>query len=95
MLFMVIEHFRNGNPKPVYERFRDQGRMMPDGISYEGSWIDIELKRCFQLMSCDNAVLLQEWVANWNELVDFEIVAVVESKETSALLNRLVDQSED
>jgi hypothetical protein len=82
MLFMVIERFRDRDAKAVYRRFRDQGRMMPDGLKYVGSWIEANFDRCFQLMECDDARPLQEWVLNWGDLVDFEIVPVVPSDQT-------------
>jgi len=82
MLFMVIERFRNRDAKAVYRRFCDQGRMMPDGLRYVGSWIEANFDRCFQLMECSDARLLQEWVINWSDLTEFEIVPVVPSEET-------------
>lgn len=86
MLFMVIERFRDQNAKAVYDRFREKGRMMPDGLTFVCSWISADLGRCFQLMESDNVVLLQRWVAEWSDLVEFEIVPVVLGKETSAAL---------
>ncbi len=82
MLFMVIERFRNRDAKAVYRRFRDSGRMMPEGLRYVESWIEPNFDRCFQLMECDDARLLQEWISNWNDLMDFEIVPVVSSEQT-------------
>jgi Protein of unknown function (DUF3303) len=82
MLFMVIERFRDGDAKAVYRRFRDQGRQMPEGLSYVGSWVEANFDRCFQLMECDDARLLQAWVLNWSDLAEFEIVPVVPSAET-------------
>ncbi len=82
MLFMVIERFRNRDAKAVYRRFRDQGRLMPEGLRYVGSWIEANFDRCFQLMECDDASLFLEWVANWNDLIEFEIVPVVASEQT-------------
>jgi len=90
MQFMVIERFRNRDAKAVYRRFRDQGRMAPDGLKYVGSWIETNFDRCFQIMECDDARLLQEWIANWSDLVDFEVVPVVTSEETrETILPRL------
>jgi len=86
MLFMVIERFRDRDAKAVYRRFRDQGRMMPDGLTYAGSWIEANFDRCFQLMECDDARLLQDWLLNWNDLMECEIVPVVPSKETRELV---------
>lgn len=86
MLFMVIERFRAGDAKSVYRRFRDRGRLAPEGLEYVGSWVEADLGRCFQLMQCDDATLLQRWVAQWSDLVDFEIVPVVEGKDAAAAL---------
>jgi len=88
MLFMIIEHFKDRNAKAVYKRFRDQGRMAPDGLKYVGSWIETNFDRCFQLMECNDARLLQEWILSWADLADFEIVPVVPSKDTSEIVGR-------
>jgi hypothetical protein len=82
MLFMVIEHFKETGPAPVYKRFAEKGRMMPEGLQYVGSWIEADLNRCFQLMETDDAALFQDWVSKWSDLVDFEIVPVVPSSDT-------------
>ncbi len=82
MLFMVIEKFKNGDAKSVYQRLQEKGRMMPDGLIYKESWIDAGLNRCFQLMECDDVSLLQKWIFGWQDLMEFEIVPVVESKKT-------------
>jgi len=86
VLFMVIERFRDQDAKAVYQRFQEQGRLAPEGLSYVGSWVEASLGRCFQLMECDDVVLLQQWVARWNDLVAFEIVPVVPGKDTAAAL---------
>jgi len=82
MLFMVVEKFKNRDALAVYRRFRDQGRMMPDGLKYVASWIEANFDRCFQLMECDDPRLFQQWVIRWHDLMDFEIVPVVSSKDT-------------
>lgn len=82
MLFMVIERFKNRDALSVYRRFREQGRMMPEGLTYLESWTEANLDRCFQLMECDDPSLLQQWVAAWQDLVEFEFVPVVPSKRT-------------
>ena len=84
MLFMVIETFRDGDPVPVYRRFRDRGRLMPDGIEYRGSWVTEDLRRCFQIMECEDRALLTQWTARWKDLIDFEVVPVVTSAEAAA-----------
>ena len=81
MLYMVVEHFKNKDAVPVYRRFRDKGRMMPVGLIYVSSWVDQELGRCYQLMETDDHALLNEWMANWNDLIDFEVYPVITSKE--------------
>lgn len=86
MLFMVIERFKNHDAAPVYQRFRERGRMMPEELKYVESWVDAELDRCFQLMECDDPSSLKEWTAHWDDLVDFEIVPVVSSSEAAAAI---------
>jgi hypothetical protein len=88
MLFMVIEHFRPGRAPDVYRRFRDRGRMAPDGLRYISSWVDLDFERCFQVMEADDAALLTEWTAQWNDLVDFEIVPVRTSAEAQAAIKQ-------
>jgi hypothetical protein len=84
MLFMVIEHFRSGRAPDIYRRFRDRGRMAPDGLHYVASWVDLNFERCFQVMETDDEALFKEWTANWEDLVEFEIVPVRTSAEAAA-----------
>ena len=86
MLFMVIERFRERDARAVYRRLRDQDRGTPAGLRYVDSWIEANFERCFQIMECEDARLLQEWVAFWSDLVEFEIVPVVPSADTRALI---------
>jgi len=81
MLFMVIETFRDGDPGPVGERFRERGRMLPPGVHAHASWIDPAGVRCYQLMEAETRAALEPWTQRWSDLVDFEIVAVVTSQE--------------
>ena len=81
MLFMVIEHFKNGDPAPVGERFQSSGRMLPEGVTYLASWVDPTQGRCFQLMEAPDAELLRLWASRWDDLVDFEVIPVVTSSE--------------
>ena len=87
MLFMVLETFKD--PRAVYRRSRERGRMLPDGLRYVDSWVEAGLHRCFQLMETNNPQLLQEWTAHWADLVEFEIIPVVPSKETAETMNKL------
>jgi Domain of unknown function (DUF3303) len=82
-LFMVIETFRDGDAVPVYRRFRDRGRLAPDGLDYVASWIDEPMTRCYQVMATDDRALLEAWIANWSDIVDFEVVPVITSPEAS------------
>jgi Domain of unknown function (DUF3303) len=83
MLYMVVENFRNGDPVPVYRRFRERGRLAPDGVTYVSSWVDEKLERCFQLMETDNRLLLDEWMGHWTDLVEFDVYPVVSSAEAA------------
>ncbi len=83
---MVIETFRNQDGKAVYRRFRDKGRMVPEGVTFVSSWVSADLGRCFQVMECDDVALLQRWVTAWSDLVAFEIVPVTAGKDTAAAL---------
>lgn len=82
MLFMVIENFR-GDARPVYDRFRDKGRLLPPGLDYCGSWVAADFSRCFQLMQCDDVAVLQQWVSAWSDLVEFEIVPVLSGQDAA------------
>ena len=83
MLFMVIERFRNGDPTPVYRRFREQGRLAPDGLTYVSSWVTTDLATCYQVMECDDRKLLDAWMSRWSDLVEFDVVPVVTSADAA------------
>lgn len=83
MLFLVIEHFRPGLAPEVYRRFRQHGRMAPEGVRYHSSWVDLAFQRCFQIMEAENAAALKEWTDRWDDLVDFEIIPVRTSEEAA------------
>ena len=84
MIYMIIERFRDGDPVPVYRRFRERGRLMPEGVRYVSSWVTEDLARCYQVMECDDRALLDAWMANWRDLTDFEVIPVITSAEASA-----------
>lgn len=86
MHFMVVETFKNGDAVPVYRRFRDQGRMAPPGLNYVASWVTSDLTKCFQVMEAPDRALLDEWIARWSDLVDFEVVPVMTSAEAAAAM---------
>jgi hypothetical protein len=81
MLFMVIERYKNRDAKAVYLRAKEQGRSLPEGLRYLGSWVEDNFERCFQLMECEDPRLFQQWTDHWEDLVTFEIVHVVSSAE--------------
>ncbi len=83
MLYMVIERFRNREAEPVYRRFRDHGRLAPDGLTYVASWVDLSVSTCFQVMECEDRSLLEAWIARWCDLVDFEVIPVMTSAEAA------------
>jgi hypothetical protein len=90
MFYMVIEHFKPGQAPEVYRRFRDRGRMAPDGLRYVESWVDLEFHRCFQVMETDDEMLLGAWTSKWSDLIDFEIIPIRTSAEAaSAIASKL------
>ena len=80
MLYMVVEHFKGRDALPVYRRFRERGRLAPEGLIYISSWVDESLQHCFQLMETDDRKLLDQWIAGWSDLVDFEVFPVMTSQ---------------
>ncbi len=82
-LYMVVEHFKNGDAVPVYHRFRQHGRMAPDGVTYVSSWVDDRFQRCYQVMETHDRRLLDQWMSHWSDLVDFEVFPVMTSKEAA------------
>ncbi|HEX2077067.1 MAG TPA: DUF3303 family protein [Longimicrobium sp.] len=85
MLYMVLEDFR-GDPAAVYRRFRDRGRLAPEGLRYVSSWVAEDLQRCWQVMECDDRRLLDEWMAAWQDLVAFEVIPVISSAEAATAI---------
>ena len=86
MQYVVIENFHGGDPVPVYQRFRERGRIAPEGLTYVASWITEDLSRCYQVMETDDRALLDAWIAQWDDLVDFEVLPVLSSAEVQAKL---------
>ena len=81
MLFMVVEHFRGGDPKSIRDRFLQRGRMLPHDVTYHASWIDPVALRCFQVMEAEDATNLEPWIRQWADLIDFEIIPVLSSSD--------------
>ena len=86
MLYMIVEHFKNDDPVPVYRRFRDGGRLAPEGLQYISSWVDTKLESCFQIMETADRDLLDQWIINWSDIVEFDIYPVISSKEAAEKL---------
>ena len=84
MLYMIVERFKDGDARPVFRRFREQGRLMPEGLRYVTSWVTRDFHGCFQVMECDDPKLLEQWMAAWRDLVDFEVLPVITSAEAPA-----------
>lgn len=87
MLYMVIEKFKPGAAPEIYQRARERGRMLPAGLEYVSSWVDLEFTTCFQLMRTNDPALFAEWTQAWQDLVEFEIVAVRDSAEAAAVID--------
>jgi hypothetical protein len=87
---MIVERFKNRDPLPVYRRFREQGRMAPELLRYVSSWVDEKLEICFQLMEAPDISFVNEWIANWSDIVEFEVYPVISSQEATARV--LTDQ---
>lgn len=88
MLFMVLEHFEGGDAGPVYQRFREQGRLAPEGLGYVASWVTSDLTRCYQVMECADREMLDRWMAQWADLVRFEVIEVMSSAAAAAAVER-------
>jgi hypothetical protein len=86
MLYMVVERFKDA--PAIYERLREKGRMMPEGLEYVSSWIDVDLKICWQLMRAEDEALFQRWINNWKDLMDFEIFPARASAEVREMIEK-------
>jgi hypothetical protein len=84
MLFMIIEHFREGDAAPVYARFAQRGRLAPEGLRYVSSWVTPDVEHCYQVMECDDRALLDQWMSAWEDLVEFDVIPVMTSAEAAA-----------
>jgi hypothetical protein len=86
MLYMVIERFKDA--PAIYRRLREKGRMMPEGLEYVSSWIDVDLKTCWQLMRAEDKSLFEHWTDNWKDLMDFKIIPVRTSAEVREMMEK-------
>lgn len=83
--YMIIENYKPGKTEEIYRRFSEKGRMMPQGIEFINSWIEENLQKCYQVMKSESIENLEEWIDNWKDLVDFEVIPVISSKEANKL----------
>ncbi len=90
--YLVIEQFRHGDPLPVYRRFRERGRLMPEGVRYVSSWITEDLTRCYQVMEAEDRALLDQWMANWQDLMEFDVFPVLTSAAVQSRLAPALDR---
>ncbi len=86
MQYMVIEQFKDA--PAIYQRLRDRGRLMPEGLHYVDSWISQDLTQCFQLMEAESRELFDEWIENWSDLMDFEVVLTITSNQAKGIALR-------
>ena len=93
MLFMVIEHFKDCDALPAYRRFRDRGRMLPEGMVFHDSWVEANCDRCFMIVECDDITRLQLWTTQWRDLAEIEFIPVVSGKDTAAAFAPLLEES--
>ena len=94
MQYMIIEYFRDRDAAAVYRRFAEEGRMAPEGLTYVNSWVELNFERCFQVMECADPRLLQEWIARWSDLIDFEVIPVVSSADSVRSLGPLLEEED-
>ena len=47
-------------------------------------WVPDDLRRCFQIMKCQDRGLLDQWMTNWSDIAGFEVIPVVTSAEAAA-----------
>jgi hypothetical protein len=85
MLYMIVEDFK-GDPAAVYRRFRERGRLTPDGLRYVNSWVTHDLQRCYQVMECADPRLLEQWMDEWKDLVGFDVIPVLTSSEAAGMI---------
>ena len=74
--YMAVEHFKPGCYAAVYQRFAQQGRLLPDGLEYIDSWVNRERDICFQLMQTDQPALFETWFERWQDLVNFDVIPI-------------------
>jgi len=81
MLFMVVERFEPDLLPAMAERFRTSGRMLPDGVEYQMSWMAADGTTCYQVMSATSRKDLDVWIRRWDDLVEFDVIEVKTSQQ--------------
>jgi hypothetical protein len=90
---MIVETFKNRDAAPVYRRFREYGRLAPDGLNYVSSWVTTDLAKCYQVMECADPQLLEQWIARWSDLVDFEVLEIIPSAQAAEQIRATIVKS--
>ena len=81
--YMIIENYKLGKTEEIYHRFSERGRMLPSGVEFVYSWVEVNLTKCYQIMKSESLEKLYEWIDNWKDLVDFDVIPVINSEEAS------------
>ncbi|MCB9081664.1 MAG: DUF3303 family protein [Lewinellaceae bacterium] len=90
MLYLIIEKFYPGKVKELYQRLDTEGRFLPDGVTYVGSWIDENIETCYQVMDSPSREKLQEWMDHWAGYCEWEVMPVITSAQAKEkVLGRL------
>ncbi len=84
MQYMIIERFHAGKVKALYRRFDEKGRMLPEGVNYINSWTNEQVSTCYQLMDSDSIESIYQWIGQWSDLADFEVIPVISSAAAKA-----------
>jgi len=79
--YMIIEKFYPDKIKLLYQRFEEQGRLLPNGVHYVNSWIDENVETCYQVMESESKERLLEWISNWDDVATFDVIPVISSIE--------------
>jgi hypothetical protein len=80
--YMIIENYKLGKTEEIYHRFSEHGRMLPSGVY---SWVEVNLTKCYQIMKSESLEKLYEWIDNWKDLVEFDVIPVINSEEASKI----------
>jgi hypothetical protein len=86
VLYLAIETWQPGRASDVYAWFDAHGRGLPNDVTVVGSWIDHDLRRCWQVMDTDDPAVFDAWRDHWAHLMDIEVIPVRSGTDTAALV---------